>query len=44
MDCNGELIETTQTFATMAAKIDPGWIEEIGEHLVNGRFTALIGV
>ena len=30
----GELIETTQTFAVMAAKIDPGWIEEMGEHLV----------
>ena len=30
----GELIETTQTFAAMAAKIDPVWIEEIGEHLV----------
>jgi len=30
----GDLIETSQTFATMAAKIQPEWIEEKALHLV----------
>jgi len=30
----GELIETTQTFATMAARIQPEWVEQMALHLV----------
>ena len=30
----GELIETSQTFATMAAKIEPRWVEEMALHVV----------
>lgn len=30
----GELIETTQTFATMAASIQPEWVEQMALHLV----------
>lgn len=30
----GELIETSQTFATMAARIQPEWVEQMALHLV----------
>jgi len=34
----GELIETTQTFASMAAKIHPNWVERMALHLVNREY------
>lgn len=34
----GELIETTQTFASMAAKIQPQWIESMALHLVKREY------
>ena len=30
----GEQIETSQVFATQAAKIQPEWVEEVAMHLV----------
>ncbi|MDA1370645.1 MAG: ATP-dependent RNA helicase HrpA [Proteobacteria bacterium] len=30
----GQLIETSQTFATMAARIEPQWVEQMALHLV----------
>lgn len=35
---SGELIETSQTFATMAAKIQPEWVEEMALHLVKREY------
>lgn len=35
---SGELIETSQTFATMAAKIKPQWVEEMALHLVKREY------
>jgi ATP-dependent helicase HrpA len=32
-----EIVETTKTFARTAARIAPGWIEEIGSHLIRRR-------
>ncbi|MDD9957897.1 MAG: ATP-dependent RNA helicase HrpA [Gammaproteobacteria bacterium] len=34
----GELIETSQTFASMAAKIQPQWIEAMALHLVKREY------
>jgi ATP-dependent helicase HrpA len=34
----GELIETSQTFATQAAKIQPEWVEEMALHLVRREY------
>lgn len=34
----GELIETSQTFATLAAKIQPEWVEEMALHLVKREY------
>lgn len=35
---SGEQIETSQTFATQAAKIQPEWIEEMALHLVKREY------
>lgn len=35
---SGELIETSQTFATLAAKIQPEWVEEMALHLVKREY------
>lgn len=34
----GELIETAQTFAAMAAKIQPQWVEQMALHLVKREY------
>jgi ATP-dependent helicase HrpA len=34
----GELIETSQTFASMAAKIQPQWVESMALHLVKREY------
>ncbi len=34
----GELIETAQTFAAMAAKIQPQWVEQMAMHLVKREY------
>lgn len=34
----GELVETTETFASMAAKIQPHWVEEMALHLVKREY------
>ncbi|MFL2856550.1 MAG: ATP-dependent RNA helicase HrpA, partial [Pseudohongiellaceae bacterium] len=34
----GELIETSQTFASMAAKIEPKWVEAMALHLVKREY------
>ncbi len=34
----GEQIETSQTFASMAARIEPAWVEEMAMHLVKREF------
>lgn len=35
---SGELIETTQTFASMAAKIQPQWVVDMALHLVKRNY------
>ncbi|MDP6097857.1 MAG: ATP-dependent RNA helicase HrpA [Gammaproteobacteria bacterium] len=35
---SGELIETSQTFATQAAKIEPQWVEQMALHLVKRNY------
>ncbi len=35
---SGELIETSQTFATMAAKIQPQWVVDMALHLVKRNY------
>ena len=34
----GELVETSQTFASMAAKIQPKWVESMAPHLVKREY------
>ena len=34
----GEIIETSQTFATMAARIEPQWVEQMALHLVKREY------
>ncbi|MDP6651735.1 MAG: ATP-dependent RNA helicase HrpA [Gammaproteobacteria bacterium] len=35
---SGDLIETSQTFATMAARIQPQWVEQMALHLVKREY------
>jgi ATP-dependent helicase HrpA len=35
---SGELIETSQTFASQAAKIEPQWVEQMALHLVKRNY------
>ena len=35
----GEIVETSQLFARMAAGINPEWVLELGSHLCNFRYT-----
>jgi ATP-dependent helicase HrpA len=35
----GEIVETSQLFARMAAGIDPEWVVELGAHLCNYRYS-----
>ncbi|GAB3874964.1 ATP-dependent RNA helicase HrpA [Terrabacter terrigena] len=34
-----ELVETTRLWARMNARIDPGWAEQLGEHLVKRQYS-----
>jgi ATP-dependent helicase HrpA len=36
---SGELIETTQTFASIAAQIEPEWVEQMALHLIKREYS-----
>ncbi|MEM9083321.1 MAG: ATP-dependent RNA helicase HrpA, partial [Planctomycetota bacterium] len=35
----GEVVQTTRTYARMAAQIEPRWVERVGAHLVTKRYS-----
>ena len=34
-----EIVETSRTFARTVAKIEPGWVEEAGAHLLKHNYS-----
>ena len=36
---SGELVETTQTFASIAAQIEPEWVEQMALHLIKREYS-----